>query len=740
MAGLADALGTSIIVDVEGPDAPIEHEDGTIETPTEDGGVVVSFNPGRKEAIEAGKDDPFNRNLAPKLNDARLSNIAETLLEQIEADNKSRSEWLTTLARAIDLLGLKLEDPSGSIGSMSAPMEGMSTNYDTLLIEAVLRARATACGELLPAAGPVKIENVGTETGDTVGQAEAMERDFNYWLTSVDKSYYPDTRRLLFWSSFSGSGFKKGYHCPLKRRPVIESVNAKNVIVSAEATDCYTAARVTHEISMRPSIMRRMQVLDVYRNVPLAPATKANKTEPEQAEQRVAGIVTGDERPEDTPYQLYESYCEVDIDEFAPQRFKGKRLPLPYRITLEKESHVILDIRRDWEEDDEECQRKRTWVKYPYVEALGFYCLGLMHILGNTTNALTAGGRMSLDTGMMANFPGLLIAKWAARQTQENTNIRVNAGEAAVVDTGDRPISDAVMGMPYKDVTAGLLAVLDKLRANGQRVGGTADLPVGEGRQDAPVGTTIALIEQATKVESDVHKGLHQAQSEEFEILKRLFREDPEAFWRHNKKCTMQWDADTFLKALDSCNLVPRADPNTPSHIHRLMKCMALKQLQAANPQLYNGKEVDSRILRMLHWDDVDSLFAPTPSTPPPPDPLMITAQAKAKDADTRAKSADIKGAEIGLREKGRQEELAAEESLEDKRIAKELIIHGDQHALATAGHGLDVAQAGHDAALDQAGHNLETETAAHEAALGVASHALDVRQAMQPPQPKTTP
>lgn len=732
MAGLADALGpnSDIIVDVEAPDAPIVHEDGTVETKTESGGVIINFNPGRD--APAGLEDKFNANLALKLDGTRLTQIAEQLLEQIETDIQSRSEWLATRARAIDLLGFRIEDPKSDIASSSAAMEGMSTFYDPLLAEAVLHAHATACGELLPAEGPVKIVNSGSGTAATEAQAEALGKDLNYWLTSVAKEYYPDTKRMLFLVVFGGCGFKKGLHDPIRRRPVIESVDAKDVIVSAEATDVTTAARVTHRISMRPSVMRRMQVLDVYRKVDLTPPSKATKDQATEAAEGISGVRSGNERPEDTPYTLYESYCEVDINEFAPTKFKNKKLPLPFRVTIDTDSRQVLDIRRDWDEKSEQCLRKRTWVKYPYVEALTFYCIGLMHIVGNLTNALTAAGREGLDAGMMANFPGLLIAKWAARAQAGNTNIRINAGEVGIVDTGDRPISEGVMGVPYKDVTAGLLGLIDKLSEKGQRLAGTADLQVGEGRQDAPVGTTIALIEQATKLESNVHKGLHTAQAEEFEILERLFREDPESFWRHNTDCTMQWDEATFLAALDNCSLVPKADPNTPSHIHRLLKAMGLKQLQSQNPGLYDPRAVEKRILTGMGWDDVDDLFAKPPppgAPPPPPDPNAIVAQAKAKDADTRARATDIKATQVAQEGQQHAAELAAEASIEDKRIAKELIIHNDQHGLAAASHGIEALTAGHDAAHDAATHGLDA-----------AGHALDVHTAMNPPEPQVKP
>ena len=723
MPGLADAAPNlqdqDIIVEFEGPDAPTVHADGTIETPTGDGGVVISFNGAPPD--QGNDNGKFSDNLADKLSNDERSRIVETLLEQIETDVRSREEWMKLRARAIDLLGFRIEDPKSDVGASSSPMEGMSTLWDPLLAESVLRAHATACGELLPAEGPVKVTQSGIGTAAAEAQAEALEKDMNYWVTTVAPEYYPDTKRMLFWTIFGGSGFKKGYHCPIKRRPTIESVDAKDVIVSAGATDMTTAARVTHRLEMRKSLMRRMQILGVYRDISLVPASQPVKDAVQEKTEGVSGQRTGQQRPEDTPYEIYESYAEVEIDTLAPPQFKGKGVALPFRVTIEVQSREILDIRRDWRDGDESCLRKRTWVKYPYIEAMSFYCLGLMHLVGNISNALSAGGREALDAGMMANYPALLIAKWAARQQQDKTNLRVNAGEAQIIDTGERPIGEGVMGMPYKDVTAGLLGVLEALSQKGKSLAGTADLPVGEGRQDAPVGTTIALIEQATKIESNVHKGMHTAQSDEFQILKRLFQEDPESFWRSNPQSTASWDIPSFLAALNNSAIVPRADPNVPSHIHRLLKAMALKQLQSQNPGLYDAREVDKRILTGLGWQDVEDLFVkpPPPGTPPPPpDPMQVTAQAKMITAQAQTTNAMTKQQQAQTEAGQKQQQLQMESAIQDKEIAKELIIHSDTHSLAQAGHGLDALSAGHSAAAE------------------AASHAVDAHTALNPPEP----
>lgn len=665
---MAEPLSSDIIVDTDEPDAVTLDEAGNPEVRLDDGSVVIDLNP----QPEDDKDSTFDENLALRIPASELATLATELLDGIDADIQSRSEWEATRTRGIELLGLKLEQPGGDTGASSAPLEGMSTVRHPLLLEAVLRAQANASGELLPASGPVKIRDDGEETKEQDELAEAFEKDFNHYLTVVATEYYPDTKRALFWSSFGGAHFKKVYHCPLKRRPTSEGVDANDIIVSNAATDLANCGRLTHRISMRPSTLKRMMLLGVYRDVTLTqPQPAPNQVD--QKKETIEGIRSLQTRPEDQPYTLYECYCECDLDQFAPKPFKGKAIPLPYRVTIDKDSREILEIRRNWSEDDEQCMPAKFLVKYPYVEGMGLYGIGLVHILGNLTNVLTAAVREALDAGMFANFPGNLTLKSATRQL--TNEMRIPPGGSYAIDAPTGNIRDAVMPLPYKDVTPGLMTLIDKITETGQRLGGTADTPVGEGRQDAPVGTTLAMIEQATKIESAVHKGLHQAQSEEFQLLKERFREDPEAFWRHNKKCTTTWDKDKLMKALDDCNLVPVADPNTPSHMHRIAKALAIKQLQAANPALYNAKAVDERVLRMIKVDDPQSLFA-APQAAPGPDPMVTAQLALAKE------KLDIDKSKIAVASSDKAAERQSKENIAVLNLAKELAVHPESQGV----------------------------------------------------------
>ncbi|RUV07946.1 hypothetical protein EOA79_02330 [Mesorhizobium sp. M1A.F.Ca.IN.020.03.2.1] len=648
---LLDGLDIDIQTDGPTDGALIDPATGAAMIEMDDGGVIVDFSP----AAATDKASKFNDNLAEKIEQAELDRISAELLLGIQEDDRSRSDWLDTRAKGIRLLGLKVEDPKSSVDS-SVALEGMSTVRHPLLLEAVLRFQANARGELLPAAGPIKVGDKILETGDDDELAESLESDLNYYLTTTASEYYPDTDRLLFYVGFGGCGFKKVYNCPIRQRPVSESVDAKDLIVSDAATDMRNSRRVTHQIQMKPSTLRRMQLAGAYRDIQLGTPNPAMLNAVDQEIANTQGIdPISAIREDDRDFTIYECYCELNIKGYEDKkRGQATGLALPYRVVIDKDSTRILEVRRNWAEDDDAKLPKVPFVKYPFVPGLGFYDIGLVHILGNTTNALTAAWREMLDAGMFANFPGFLYSKLGGRQ---NTNeFRIPPGGGAPIETNGRPIGEAVMPLPYKDVSPAFATLVDNVAQTGQRVGGTAEIQIGEGRQDAPVGTTLALIEQATKIMDAVHKRLHAAQAEEFQMLKECFRQNPDAFVR-SVKGTLKWDANKFVQALEDASLVPQADPNTPSHMHRLMKAMALKQLQGASPQLYNARAVDERVLHMIGMDDAETLMVPA-NQPPPPNPEImkgmaeLSLKAKAQQADAANDQAltQLKGQEVAAK------------------------------------------------------------------------------------------
>jgi hypothetical protein len=619
----------------EGPVLTIENDDGT---------VSVSLD-GRplEEPSEAERAQEWFRNLVDEIDQGQLGLIADDLLKGVQDDLESRNDWIEDRAQGVKLLGLKVEIPGLQGAADGAPVEGMSRVRHPLLLEAVLRFQANARSELLPTDGPVKVQNDAFMAPVQQDQlAQALERDLNYYLTTVAKEYYPDTDKMLLILGFGGTAFKKVYFCPLRGRPVSESVDADDLIVNNAATTLSDAKRVTHRSFMRSSTVRRLQILGVYRDIDLSTPKFESPDDFKRAKAEQQGIAPEARNPDDRDREIYEICCELNITGFE-HKYKGKEtgLEIPYRVTIDVSTREVLSIVRNYDEPEEDGDAlpdaRINFVKYSFVPGMGFYDIGLLHILGNTTNAVTAAWREMLDAGMYANFPGFLMSDVGARQ---NTNIfRVPPGGGALVKTGGLPINQAIMPLPYKEPGPAMMNLVTNMVETGQRVGGTSELQVGEGRQDAPVGTTLALIDQATKILNSVHKRLHAAQAEEFQLLTRCFREHPESFWGRNKKPAMQWNEQMFIEALNNCDLVPQADPNTASHTQRMMKVMALKQMAAANPQMYDPIAVDTAALQALGWNNPEQFFAPPNPNPPMPPELqakMAELQIKKQDADTK--------------------------------------------------------------------------------------------------------
>ena len=641
---------------VDGEDNPVRDDnDAVLKIEHDDGSITVSLD-GKSLVDDPDRNPPgFFDNLVEDIDDMELSRITEELLNGVRDDIQSRTEWIEDRAQGIKLLGTKVEIPGLQGATDGAPVDGMSRVRHPLLLEAVLRFQANARSELLPTDGPVKVRNdnyMATVQEDNI--ADALEKDLNHYLTAVAKECYPDTDRMLFMLGFGGTSFKKVYFCPLRGRPVSESVDADDLIVNNAATTLQDAKRVTHRVMMRPSTVRRLQILGVYRDVDLSVPGFEELDAVQRAKNEQQGIQMSSMDPEDRDREIYEVYCELDIRGFE-HKYKGREtgLEIPYRVTIDVSSREILSIVRNYneptgEEGDELPESRQTFVKYTFVPGMGFYDLGLLHILGNTTNAVTAAWREMLDAGMYANFPGFLMADTGARQ---NTNIfRVPPGGGALVKTGGLPLSQAIMPLPYKEPGQALMNLVTSMVETGQRVGMTAELQVGEGKQDAPVGTTLALIDQATKLMNSVHKRLHSAQAEEFKLLVDCFREHPESFLRKVKVKSSQWNEQAFLAAINDHELVPQADPNTASQMQRLMKVVALKQLQAQNPSMYDALAIDTAALKAIGWGNPEQFLATRPDQQQPPPQVMqamADLQIRKQEADAKTLTAQANAAKI---------------------------------------------------------------------------------------------
>jgi hypothetical protein len=474
---------------------------------------------------------------------------------------------------------------------------------------------------------------------------------------------------MLWWTYLASGTFKKVYKCPLRRRPVSEYVAGTDLIVPTNATDLKNAGRITHEVQMRRSVLKRMQIAGVYKNIDLGEPMPQQVNAVDQKVANIEGRKAQPQRQEDEDYTIYECYCELDIAGFEHKEegeSKPSGLPLPYRVTLEADSRKILEIRRNWDEDDEEDYTANIpFILFPFSTGLSrIYGSGLGHMGGNIAAALTALLRIAIDSGMAAVYPALIKAKGTGRQL--NNEITAPPGSCVEIDTGGLPIQGAVMGMPYTNGIPALIPMITDLRTTGQRMLGSADLPVGEGNQDAQVGTILATIEQAVKVLSGVHKALHAAQSEEFRQLVRLFKDDPEALWRGNRRPAMGTDKtmrlQKFKQAIENSEIVPQADPNVPSEMHRKLLALGFKQLTMGNPA-YDPVKVDRYVAKMAYKmgdQEFDSFLAPPQQAPP--DPKIIAAKAAA-DSKALAEQTKLQVAAMQQKSKDNDAQLKAQDS-----------------------------------------------------------------------------
>ena len=703
---LPEGIDVNIVEGDEPESTTVDPLTGIARIEADDGSVIIDFSPKKQQAATG-----HGENLAEGLDSSNLSSLCSDLLDGIQSDVSSRAELDQIFSRGIDLLGVKLEDAASEVTAQGS----VSKVWHPILMEAVVRYQANASAELLPASGPVKVrDDQPLADQPRMELAEAFEKDFNHYLTCVRKEYYPDTRRMLTAQGFYGTAFKKVYNCPLRRAPVSDYVSAINLIVSNDAVSLANAGRITHQSLMRPAVMKRMQILGAYVDTTLQqPNSQLSEV---QIKIKNNEGINPQFRYQDTPYTIYECYTDLDPAEYGLNELDAPEgLPLPYRVTIDKDGRTILEIRRNWKEDDEDYKAIIRFVKYGFIPSLGFYDWGLVHLLGNTARALTAIERQLLDAGQFANFPGFLMSDRGSRQ--ETTQIRVPPGGGHSIKTGGARIQDIIMPIPYKEPSTVLAALADKIAEDGKRLGMTAETNVGEGRADVPVGTTVALIEQATKVMGAVHKQNHSSQQEEFEMLRDLFMENPEALWKFAKKPARKWQ---MAEEFSDLELVPAADPNVPSRIHRVMQAQALAQLTQIFPNM-NKSAALNVILMTLGYGADANLNPPAPpmAGQPSQDPSkMAMVQLKAQDMQRKAatealqtqqKTQDTKiKAQIEVAGLQSKEKIAAmQEETVRLRLAHEAGVdnaelHHDRNQ-SGIDNAMDSARLGHDMTIDHA-------------------------------------
>lgn len=609
-----DGMGTVIQL----PNANIP---GDIEiTEYEDGSVDIS--PAVPEAKET--NGKFDQNLATTLNQAALDALATEVLEGVDVDIQSRQPFMDNYAQGLDLLGLKIETAANVRGQK----RNISRIGHPLLLEAVVKSQSLARGELLPAAGPCKGQVIGQTNDQLDLLAQDFESDFNYYLTQIDKGFYPDTDRGLFTCYFGGNLFKKVYVDPISERPVSRSIQVEDLIVSQDATDLYTALRVTHRHFPTPNLLKRMMMCGAYRTVDIGSAQTITDTV-KTKKNEVLGLQPQSTRLQDQEHTVYETYLDYSFEEFGHKE-KGQKpgQNFPYKVSVDKDTRQVLEVRRNWIEGDKLFSKRQRFVHYGLIPAFEFLCLGYVHLLGNQTKALRAIWRLLIDAGMFGQFPGGMKAKSVRTDTNE---ITPGPGEWVDIDIGPfDDISKAFMPMPYKDVSSVFIQFAEMIQQDAQRLGGTADIEIGEGRSNVPVGTMMSMIEAATQVMAASHKRLHRAMSEELSLLKELFVESPKALIEMARAPKR---AEYTAEEMQSVDIVPATDPNVPAQMHRNMLATALVTLYGQFPQEMDGHEVITHAVRTIGISDPERFVPPPKAESAPPDPKAMADMAKVQVA-----------------------------------------------------------------------------------------------------------
>ncbi len=644
---------------------------------------------------EKRKAESFDDNLAEDLDSGALSQIAADLIEGIDADIRARQAFVENYEKGLDYLGTKMVNQSVARGRRST-----AKVFHPALQWACVKFQSGCRGEMLPAAGPAKVQVAGMDTFNEEKIARDFEQDFNYYLTVAAPEYYPDTDRGNYYLAYGGSVWKKIYRDPIRQRPVVDNLYIPDLIVSPESSDPLTAQRITHDIPMMDRDVRMLMDLGIYRDialsVPTAPENRLRKKEKE-----IAGKRSSPDRPQDTPHTIYETYCFLDLARFGlkekdqPKSIRpggytaanddDQAVPIPYRVTIDKDSRAILEIRRNWKQGDRTFRRRQTFVKYSMIPGMGGQDYGYLHLIGNVVQALTALLRLTIDAGMFSIFPGGIRLKGARTDTNE---INPAPGEWAELDVVVDDIKKALMPMPYKEPSLVVFQLMQYLEGQIKTIAGAVEFEVGEGKTNIPVGTMMAMIEQQTQVMASIHKRLHTAQKEELLALHQLFVEYPEDLDRFAGVSGRNWASTGELADM---KIVPRSDPNIPAQTHRLMQSTALSML-AGQPNfapLMEQGEVLNRLLMNIGIGDPQSLIKQQPPQPqaPPPDPKILLHQQDAtiKQAEMQADAQkDQMDGELRLKELGIESQDRAADRASREKIA-EMKLHGESIKMASA-------------------------------------------------------
>jgi hypothetical protein len=543
-------------------------------------------------SVEKGEDE-FNENLAELLSDGELAELSGDLIGDFDGDVSSRKDWIQTYVDGLELLGLKIEE-------RAEPWEGACGVYHPLLAEALVKFQSETMMSIFPAKGPVKTIIVGKETPEKKESAERVEDDMNYQLTEEMPEYRPETERMLWGLGLAGNAFKKVYYDPQLQRQVAMYVPAEDIVVPYGASDLASSPRVSHVMRKTENELRVLQVNGFYRDVDLGePVASLDEVEKKIAE-KLGFRASSDDR-----YKVLEMHVDLDLPGFEDIDENGEEtgIALPYVVTIEKGTGTILAIRRNWQPDDKLKTKRQHFVHYGYIPGFGFYCFGLIHLIGAYAKSGTSIIRQLVDAGTLSNLPGGFKTR-GLRVKGDDTPIA--PGEWRDVDVPSGAMRDNIMPLPYKEPSQVLAMLMDKIIEEGRRFANTADLNLSDMSAQAPVGTTLAILERTLKVMSAVQARIHYSLKQELKLLKKIIADYTPEDYNYDP---VEGDRRAKKSDYDNVDVIPVSDPNASTMAQKIVQYQAVLQLAQSAPQMYNMPLLHRQMLDVLGVKNAQKLI-----------------------------------------------------------------------------------------------------------------------------------
>ena len=575
-------------VDVEGTDevsVEIVNPEA-ISIGDDDGAMIIDFT---GEVAEDIMGPDHDANLAEFIEEADLQSLASELIEDFISDRQSRKDWARAYVKGLDLLGMKIEE-------RTQPWQGASGVFHPILTEATVRFQAQAMGEIFPASGPVRVKLVGKKDYEKVKQGERVEHEMNYLLTEEMTEYRDETEQMLFRLPLAGSSFKKVYYDPIMERPCAMFVPAEDFVVSYGASDLNTCPRYTHVMKKTPNEIVELQVNGFYIDVDL-PDPEPDISDIQEKYDEIEGEMAVLE--EDDRHTL----LEMHVDLLMPEPFEDKDgIARPYIVTIDKSSETILAIRRNWYEDDSKKRKRQHFVHYRYLPGLGFYGTGLIHLIGGLAKSATSILRQLIDAGTLSNLPAGLKARGLRIKGDDSP---LMPGEFRDVDVPGGAIRDSIAFLPYKEPSSVLYQLLGNIVEEGRRIGSVADVQIGNLNPQAPVGTTLALMERSMKVMSGVQARLHHALKNELRLLANIIKDYMPSQYSYETDGDFNRQED-FDGRID---VIPVSDPNAATMSQRVVQYQAAMQLAQQAPHLYDLGKLHRQMLEVLGIKDAEEII-----------------------------------------------------------------------------------------------------------------------------------